>query len=155
MRQQWPFAMQSSRRNIRPCCGGVDRMSFWFGKIVTPELANRIVRYCGIGWIIWACLCVVITALSESPEMLLGAVFGFAAARACSGHSRTATLMIFGIVAFSAGVNILGLLGHGTGFPLLTAAWLLVWFALALSAFRVVKAIEFLNAEDLKAVGSA
>lgn len=147
--------MQSTRCNIRQCCGGVNRMNFWFGKIVAPELANRIVRYCGIGWIIWACLCVVITALDEFPEGLLGAVFGVAAARACFEHSRTATTIIFGIVAFSAGVNILGLLGRGTGFPLLTAAWVLVWFALALSAFRVVKAIEFLNAENLKAVGTA
>lgn len=130
-------------------------MDFWFGKIVAPELANRIVRYCGIGWIIWSCLCVVVTALSETPEVLLGAVFGFAAARACFGRSRTATTMIFGLVAFSAVVNILGVVGSGTGFPLITAAWVVVWIALALSAFRVVNAIKFLNAEDLKAVGPA
>jgi len=130
-------------------------MSFWFGKINVPELANRIVRYCGFGWIIWACLCVVITAVSEAPEMLLGAVFGFAAARACFGRSKTATTMIFGIMAFSAAVNILSLLGRGTGFPLLTAANVLLWIGLAFSSFRVVKAIEFLNAEDLNAIGTA
>ena len=57
---------------------------------------------------------------------------------------------MFGIVAVCAGANILGILA--SGYPLLKPVWVVIWFLIALTAFRVVKAIEFLNAEELKAV---
>lgn len=130
-------------------------MNFWFGTISASETANRIIRYCGIGWIVWACLCVVATFVSKTPAVLLGAVFCIAVARAYLGRSRTAAKMIFGLLAFCAGANILVLLAKGAGYPLLTAMELLVWFALPLSALRVIQAIEFLNDEDLKTAGTA
>lgn len=114
-------------------------------------MATRIVRYCGTGWIILACLNILVAYVFKSPLALLGALFAIAAARACFEHSRTATTMVFGIMALSAVMHIFGALLSSAG------SWLLVlvWLVAVLSAFRTVKAIEFLNAEELRVVDSS
>jgi hypothetical protein len=125
-------------------------MSFWLGPISTSESARRIVRYCGIGWIALACLNTLVLVLDGIYVGIFLTIFSIAAARACFEHSRTATTMVFGVLLFCAAVNILGVLMGGLGSGWLDALAVFTWLLVVLSAFRVVKAVKFLNDEDVR-----
>lgn len=137
-------------RYCQGATGGIAEMSFWLGPINTPQLARRIVRYCGIGWIALAAVNTLVLLLDGIYVGIFVTIFSIAAARACFEHSRTATSMVFGVLLFCAAVSILGVLMGGVGSGWLNALTVFIWLLVVLSAFRVVKAVKFLNDEDVR-----